>query len=319
MARRLTTTDLIAETRSVLDENNESNVDDDADILPALNRALDYASNILTRHYESPLLVYQTVTITPGEQEFDIPEDALEQRLEKVEVFIGQSYFPVKRLDYRDITTFDIPSQTNIPYYYTVIGSKYRLTPQPTSNYPLRIWYLKEPEQLVKEQGRITVINSASNYCIVDSIGEDLTTNTDDLLSYVNIVDAQTGIIKVSLQIQNIQGNKITFKSTPTRSTVMNKTIDDAIPTTVALDDLLCVVEGTCIPFFKKPFTNFLIQYAVAEITRKLGGTSDAEYKVLKDLEQQVERSWVGRQQSLRVKKVNRNWAVPSRRWFDIR
>lgn len=318
MARQLTAKGLIEEVRSVLDENNENNVDDEKDILPALNRAQDYASSILSRHYESPMLTNTMVTMVSGQTEYDIPEDAFEQRLEKIEILITDSYYPVKRIDYRDITLYDIPSRTNTPDYYCVIGNKFKLLPGPTAAYPIRLWYLKDPDPLVQEQGRITHINTGSNYIIVEDIGSDLTTDMTDLNSYINIVDSQTGILKVSLQIQSIQGNKITFKSSPTRTTVMNKTVSGAIPTTVEVDDLICVSQGNCVPFFKKPFSNFLIQYAVAEITRKLGGPADMEYKVLDDLRDQVKHSWAGREQSLRVKKINKTWAVPNRRYFKI-
>lgn len=315
--RRLSVQNLIDDVRSMLDEDNQVTIDDDRDILPALNRAQDYAANILARQYESPMLVHQLVDMVPGQTEYDIPEDAFEQRLEKVEAFLNNAYFPIKRLDFSDITLFETPSRTSMPYYYTIVGNKYRLLPTPSGAQQIRIWYLKDPDPLVKEQGRITLINNASNYLIVDSIGDDLTSATDQLNSYVNLIDGQSGNIKVSLQIQSIQGNKITFKSVPTRSAVLNKEIEDAIPTTVALDDLVSVVAGSCVPLFKKPNSNFLIQYAVAELQRKLGGPADAERQVLKDLEQQVERSWVGRETSFRVKKISRNWSTPLRRYFN--
>jgi len=315
--RRLTTTDLIEEVRSLLDESNRANVSDELDILPALNRAQDVAANILARHYEAPLLSYKSLQLTQGQSEYDIPEDAFEQRLEKCEVYITSVYYPVKRIDYRDITLYETPTRTNVPYYYAVIGTKFRLLPTPTAVYPLRIWYLKDPEVLVAPQGRLTIVNQAQNYIIVDSIGSDLTSAMDDLNSYVNLIDGQTGNIKATMQIQSIAGNKITFKSSPSRSTVLNKTISSALTDTIEQDDFICTIHGSCIPAFKKPFSNYLIQFAVAEIQRKLGGPADMELKVRDELEKLVERSWVGRENFLRVQKRNRNWQVPSRRYFN--
>lgn len=315
--RRLTTTDLIEEVRSLLDESNRANVSDELDILPALNRAQDVAANILARHYEAPLLAYKSLQLTQGQSEYDIPEDAFEQRIEKCEVYITSVYYPVKRIDYRDITLYETPTRTNVPYYYAVIGTKFRLLPTPTAVYPLRIWYLKDPEVLVAPQGRITVLNTANNYVVVDQVGTDLTSAMDDLNSFVNIIDGQSGAIKGTLQIQSIAGNKITFKTVPSRSTVLNKTISTSLPTTIEQDDFLCTIHGSCIPVFKKPFSNYLIQFAVAEIQRKLGGPADIELKVRDELEKLVERSWVGRENYLRVQKRNRNWQVPSRRYFN--
>ena len=330
----ITVNDLIDEVRSMIDEDNRESVSDTTDILPALNRAQNYAANILSRHYESPMLVWDTVSPVSGQDEYAIPEDAFEQRLEKVEVKINDLFYPVKRISYRDISVYENPSNfSGYPSFYSVVGNRYRLLPRPNTSYNLRIWYLQEPPRLVKSQGRINIVNAANNYVIVDSIGSDLTTESDDLNSYVNIIDAQTGRRKASYQIQNISGNKITFKTSPTRSSVLNVSIDTSMTSllvnsdsdnqgpdvSIEADDFVCIVKGSCVPFFKKPFSNFLVQYAIAEIRRKLGGPMDTEQQVLKDLEAQVERSWVGREQTLRVQKSNNIWNNKVRRYFNNR
>jgi hypothetical protein len=327
----ITTDDLIDEVRSMLDEDNRVSVTDSEDILPALNRAQNYAANILSRHYESPMLVHQDVATVNGQMEYDIPEDAFEQRLDKLEVRLNNIFYNMKRIDYRDISQFENKNSTSIPYYYVIIGTRYRLIPASNSAYPLRIWYLRDPAPLVISQGRINIVNSASNYVVVDSIGDDVTTETDNLNSYVNIIDAQTGLRKASFQAKTITGNRITFKTAPTRTTVLNTTIDTDMtnltsndstnegPTvTIEPDDFVCVLRGSCVPFFKKPFSNFLVQYAVAEIRRKLGGPAELELRVLKELEEQVERSWAGREQTLRVQKSSDNWTLPTRRYYGI-
>ncbi len=332
MTQIITVDDLISDVRSLLDEDNRESVRDDTDILPALNRAQNYAANILSRHYESPMLTKQDVNTINSQMEYKIPEDAFEHRIEKVEVRLNNIYYPMKRIDYRDISLFENKSSTSIPYYYVVIGNRYRIIPASNSAYPLRVWYLKDPMPLVKEQGRINIVNTANNYVIVDEVGSDLTTESDQLNSYVNIIDAQTGRRKASFQIKNISGNRVSFKTSPTRSTVLNLSIDTDMSSllengsnnegpdvSIEADDYLCIIRGACIPFFKKPFSNFLIQYAVAEIRRKLGGPADLEQRILKDLEEQVERSWVGREQSLRVKKSNDAWDLPVRRYYGIR
>lgn len=337
MSRIITVDDLIDEVRSILDEDNRISISDTDDILPALNRAQSYAANILSRHYESPMLKKRDVTTVNGQMEYDIPEDAFEQKLEKLEVRLNNIFYEMRRIDYRDISLFENKSSTSIPYYYVVVGTRYRLIPASNSQYPLRIWYLQDPGKLVKQQGRINIVNSASNYVIVDSIGSDLTTEADQLNSYVNIIDAQTGNRKATFQIQSINGNRINFKSSPARSTVLNLDIDTDMtdlkindnsvdprnnegPTiSIEPDDYVCVVHGRCVPFFKQPFSNFLVQYAIAELTRKLGGSAEMEQRVLKDLEEQVERSWVGREQSRRVKKRNDAWDLPVRRYYGLK
>lgn len=335
MSQIITVDDLISQVRSLLDEDNRVSVSDELDILPALNRGQNYASNILSRHYESPLLAKKDVTTVNGQMEYDIPKDAFEQRLEKLEVRLNNIFYQMKRIDYRDISLFENQSSTSIPYYYCVIGNTYRIIPASNAIYPLRIWYLKDPLPLVKLQGRINIVNAASNYVIVDEVGSDLTTETDQLNSYVNIIDGRTGERKASFQLKTVNGNRLTFKTSPARTTVLGTGIDtdmadllinqdaenrrDGADVVIEPDDYVCVVKGGCVPFFKKPYSNFLVQYAVAEIRRKLGGPAELEQRVLKDLEEQVERSWVGREQSLRVKKVNGAWDLPVRRYYGIR
>lgn len=314
--RRLVTSELIADVRSLTDEENIASVKDVEDIIPALNRAQDIAANILARHYESPLLKYTLVNIESGVQEYDIPEDAFEQRLEKVEIKINSFFTEIARLSYRDITYYESNLKVAYPYYYCIIGTKYRLLPNVNGAYPLRIWYLKDPEPLVLEQGRVTTINQVSNYLIVDSIGSDLTTDSSELNSFVNLIDGNTGEVRASLQIQSIVGNKITFKTSPTRTEVLNKEITGDIPDALQKDDYICTISGTCISLLKKPFNNYLIQLAVADITRKLGGNTEVELAIKSELEEIVTRSWVGREQTLSVKPKSSNWAYSRRRPF---
>jgi len=331
----ITVDDLISEVRSMLDEDNRESVDDDNDILPALNRAQNYAANILARHYESPMLKKVDVSTTQAQKEYFIPEEAFEQRLEKVEVEINGFFYPMQRISYRDISLYEYGnnSTTSVPYYYVVVGNRYRILPSSTGTYPLRIWYLQDPLRLVKQQGRINSVNTTDSYVIVDSVGSDLTTESDQLNSYVNVIDAQTGERKATYQIKNINGNRINFKTSPTRSSVLNLPVDTSLVTTnlqanqeantpdlsINPDDYISVIHGSCVPFFKQPFSNFLIQYAIAEIRRKLGGPADLEQRVLEKLEEQVERSWVGRESELRVTKKNNNWSLPIRRYYGIR
>lgn len=315
-----TVEDLVSEVRSLMDEDNEAALDTQRDILPSLNRAQDVAANILARHYESPLLAKTTVATTGSVQEYSIPEDAFEERLEKIEATVNGLFYPVKRVSYRDISQFETTGTTSIPEYYAVVGNKYRLVPAPNGTYSLRVWYLKSPPPVVLPQGRITVVNAASNYILVDVVGSDLTTETDNLNSYANIVDGQTGLIKASMQIKTISDTRITFKSTPARSTVLNTSISSdlaALETPVEPDDYICVIKGSCVPFFKTPFSNYLVQYAVAELTRKLGGSSDLLERVKEELMQIVERSWVGREQTLRVSKENSIWGLRYKRGYN--
>ncbi len=328
MSNILNTVDgLASQVRSQLDEDNVNSIKDSTDILPALNRAQDYAMNILARHYEEPLLDYFELDLIDGVQEYRIPEDSFEDRVEKIEIQIQRSHFQeITRISYRDISLYESSLRAQIPRYYVVIGKRIRFVPNPTGTYNARVWYLRCAPALVPVQGRITSVNEDGNYLIVDNIGDDLTTETDELNSYVNVIDGSTGEVKASLQIKRLDDNKVTFKTIPSRAKVQGREINTDISQLVDFDgktklsiepdDYLCSISGSCVPTFPKPVNNFLIQFAVAELTRKLGGESEMEDRVKKEFEMQVERSWVGREQTMRVKKKSRVWGRPARRFL---
>lgn len=320
----LTVDSLIDQVRNQIDEQNVDSVSTENDILPSLNRAQDYAFDTLARVYPEPILTYGTLDIVAEQAEYTLGEDIFEDRLLKLEMSIPSgatrpTFREVQRISYRDITDYESSSVTNIPYYYAIFGRKLRFVPTPSGTYNARIWFLRNPEKLVQPQGRITILNTVSNYVIVDSVGDSLTTESDQLGSYVNIVDGQSGEIKGSLQIQTITDNKVVFRTVPTRATVLNRTINAiADITDIEQDDYLSPIDGICVPYYGKPVCNFLVQFAVAEITRKLGGQADTEEKVLDKFEKQLERTWVRREQSLRIKKRSQNWGVPTRRlWYE--
>lgn len=330
MSRLLYTVDnLVDEVRSQLDESNFDSVNTVRDILPALNRGQDFAMDIYARKYPTPILRYETMVLTGDTQEYDIPEYIFEDRLLKVEIQVGNRFREVRYISYNELSNYETGSTSSVPGYCTLIGRKLRFIPKPTGAYNARIWYVTAPEALTLPQGRITIVNKNSNYVIVDAIrlaSEEansegtLTTESDKLGSYVNIVDGQTGIIKGSVQIQLIDTDKITFRATPTRSSVLNRTISLGLGSIdVAPDDYLAPISGTCVPFFARPTGNFLIQFAVSELTRKLGGDAPTEEAILDKFEKQLEKSWATRPNQLRVKRRSRIWGFAKRRaeYFD--
>jgi hypothetical protein len=310
MLRDYTVDDIVAQVRSLLDEENVDTISDTEDILPALNRAQDYASSILARHYEEPLLAYTTLDLIAGQSEYDMPEDCFEERVERIEISANGSQYPLTRVSYRDISALESPNRGDVPQYYCIINRSIRILSTPSGAYDARMWYLRTPETLVMSQGRIEVVNTGSNYVLLETVGESLTTESDSLGSYVNIIDGQTGQIKGTHQVQLISDNRVTLKTTPIRSTVLNRDVAGSIVNTgIEPDDYICLIQGTCVPQFAKPMTNFMIQYSVAELTRKLGnGSQELEDRILTKFEKQVESTWSGREQHLRVSKRNSNW-----------
>lgn len=321
MSRMLYTTDeLVSAVRSRLDEANRDSVDTDRDILPALNRGLEYAVDIYSRHYPDPFLRYTILTLDGATQEYDIPGDVYEDRIVRIEIKTSRNtYREVTRIMYRDAVNYETDGTTAIPYYYTVVGRKIHFIPGPSGTYPARLWYVKEPEPLVLQQGRITKVNVASSYCVVDSIGSQLSTESDALTNYVNIINGETGEVRGTLQIASIDGDRVTFRSTVSRSTVIGLPVSTSLADLdVTEDDYLCIAEGTCIPYLGAPTSNFLIQYAVAEISRQLGVQSQEEEAVLEKFEKQVQKTWSGRETQIRVAKRSQAFGVPIRPWFTV-
>jgi len=321
-----TVQNLLDEVRSQIDETNVDSVTDE-EILAALNRGQDYAFDVYARRYPEPILLPTTLTLTSGTQEYDIPEDVFEDRVLKLEIQVpagpSSTFIEVQQVSYRDMSLYESGSNTNVPLYFCLFSRKIRFSAATTGTYNARIWSLRAPEKLVKPQGRVTLINEAQNYLIVDAVGDSLTTESDQLGSYVNFVDGQSGEIKASRQIQTIgSDSKLTFRSTPTRSTVLNREIGGSIDPDpdeepfVEQDDYLAPIDGTCVPFYGRPTSNFLIEFAVAEIVRKLGGDAATENTVLEKFEKQIERTYAGRQQTLRIAKRSRVWGFPFKRYY---
>lgn len=317
MARRLyTVANLIAETRSQLDESNTDAIEDARDILPALNRGLDYAGSVLSRKYPDPFVTSTTINTVSGQAEYDIPEDCFEDRILRVEVIVAAGvYQELRRVSFYDVGQLQSPTNVQIPQFYAITGRKILLIPTTSGTHDIRIWYFRQPEELVAPQGRITSINSGSNYVLVDTVGDALDTESDTLESFVNFVDGQTGRIKGSAQIQSIdESGRITIRTSPTRTAALNRTIADELPADLELDDFVCYAGGTCVPEFSQPLSNFLIQFAVAEITRKLGGDAPSEEQVLQKFEKQISGTWAGRENTTRIKRRSSAWGGSSRR-----
>lgn len=319
-----TVQNLVDEVRAQLDEANRDSVSTEEDILPSLNRAQDYAFDILARRYPEPLLRPAALTLVGGTADYDIPEDVFEDRVLKLDIEIPNgagrnTYREVQQISYRDLATYESSSLSASPYYFAVFGRTIRFVPTPSGAYSARLWSLRNPEKLMIPQGRITRVNTGSNYVIVDTAGSSLTTESDQLGSYVNIIDGQTGEVKGSFQIATLSDNRLTFRTVPTRATVLNRTILGSIASLeIAEDDYVSPVDGTCVPYYGRPISNFLVQFSVAEITRSLGGSADMEERVLEKFEKQVERTWAGRETTLRIRKRSQSWGVPARRsWWD--
>lgn len=306
----VTTQDLLDQVRDQIDEANTDDVSD-SDILQALNRGQRRAVSILARKFEELFIASTTQASTAGTDEYDIPEAAYGRRIEQIVVQRNDLEYPLKRVNYRELAKYTSSAQVSVPYVWAFKGRKYVVKPTPASGVTFKLYYTKAPETLVLPQGRITSVSVASSYVLLDALGSDLTTSTDALGAFVNVVDAQTGEIKVSLQTNaiNTTSKQVSFKTSGlTLATVYNRTIATAIPTTVETNDYVCAIQGTCVPDLWDECLDYLIQYAVYEIRRRMGETLADEAQALKRLEDDIERQGAGRESSRRIANKSPAW-----------
>lgn len=317
MAKLLyTVDDLVSEIRSLLDENNTDSVSTSVDILPALNRAQDYAWDIYARRYPSPILKQATLDLTANTQDYTIPEDCYQDRVLHIDIAVatgaaGTSYDPLERIDptsgYREESTAAVAA----PSKYYIHGRYIRVIPASSGTFDGRIFYVREPDKLVLSQGRITAINTGSNYITVDAIGSSISTTADNIANYLNIIDGQTGEIKRTMQVSSTSSSdlRVTFRSSLSRSTVLGRTVSTTIGSDAAVDDYICLVQGTCVPYFGSPTVNFLTQFAVAQIAPRKGTASGLEEdRLLERFEKQIGSTWSGRETTMRITPKSRVW-----------
>lgn len=313
---RYTVDSLINEVRSLISERNTTgSIDDEQDVLPALNRAQDRAASILAKYYADPLIRITSIQTVSGQSDYDIPEDAFEDRIAKLEVDISGRYAEMRRVRPADFGAFEVPAQASIPIAYGVYGRLIRILPNTSGAYNLRLMYCFDPPTLAVSQGRITIVNNAGNYVRLSSVTGDLSTDVDSDESYVSLVDGQTGHVKGTLQVQSV-GNtttnvQVTFRAVPT------KTVHLGVPVTGSLtalavnpDDYLCLAPNTCISTLRKPVSNFITNYAALILQEAaLGGPgTDKLEGMLKEFEADVKALWAGQETRIRVKPVSSAW-----------
>jgi hypothetical protein len=331
MTASLNVNELIEEVRSQIDEPNEVSIET-SHILQAMNRAQRSITRILARRIDHIFLdVFEVNTNDgvigqDGTMEFDMPAGTFGRRIEKMELRQQNSaiLWRVHHISYKNRDPFVTNSQVTRPYYYDIVGNKLRVYPVARGGQTIFLHYSKTPSRLVEGQGQINSTNIANNYVIVDSVGDDLSEESDLRNSYVNIVDNVTGAIKVSLQIAFIDTGigQIKFKSSGlTRDTVLGQTISTAIPTTVSEDDHVCLVKGTAVPQVPDAFADYLVQHTVVALKRRIREPSQEDFLELQRIEEQIKKEIQGREQSQRIRKANSHFGRPLggalRRYFS--
>lgn len=317
MSDILTVTQLLQEVRDQADEENVASRDDAA-ILRILNRGQKAAANMLAIHYPEVLHDSVILRLISGQAIYDGPDNAFENRLEYIEIDVPGYPVETRKRGYRDSTRLSVPATVPIPWSWMQKGNQVIFLQAPSAVYPAKLWYVRRPERLTKDQGRITNLANDGSYVIVDAIGSDLTTEIDQLRSFVNVISFKDGSVKGTFQIQSLVDGKVTFKATPSRSSVQGRPVTGAIVPSqeVELDDYICLAEGTCVPFFQDAIYGYCMQYATSELSRSLhSNLTTLESQVKGEIDRMIKGEWSGRELTDRVKNRSQAWPNFLRRW----
>ena len=308
-----TVDDLIDQVRNATDEIN-TNYEDGSQILLALNRAQRNATNIIARKYPDLFTKWVDIT-TDGAYDYALPVEASGRRITHIESYYNQVAYPMDRISEIQASNYRTNAQTARPLYYVMYKNNIQLLPKPTGGIRIRIYYMERSQQFVKNQGRLTYIDSANNLVQVNAVGTDLSTSTAGFSSYVNFIDYNTGAVKGTCQIASIDSdtNEITFKTSGlTRTTVLGLTVSTSLPTDISEDDYICLVTGTCVPELDDVYCDFLLQYAVVDIRRRFGEPLQEELEALQRIEKELQEMWATRNPPSRVRKANANYVNPA-------
>lgn len=305
--------DLITQVRNQIEESNTEDISDN-DIITELNTSQTHAANILSRRYDEMMITSTSITTTAGTTDYDIPADAFADRIEKIEQQVPGStnrFRRLKKVSIQRSSGITTSGNSSALDSYSVKKGKIVLAPTPSGSLTVNIYYYKRPEPLVKQQGRITSIDTSNNYIIVDDIGSSVSTSTTGFGSYLNIIDYQTGEVKRTLQVSALDttSEQITFKSSGlTRSTVLGRTVSTSIGSDAAVDDYVCLVTGSCISEIDDAYVDYIMQHTVVALKRRIGEPVTDELISLKDMEKELLKSWSGRESGNAFRRLSRSW-----------
>lgn len=306
--RRLIVDDLINEVRSLMDQDNEYSLRNE-DILMALNASYDRALHTISKAYPEPLL--KPVSLTPlAGQTYTLPLGILEDKIRKVEIRLSSTnqYTECTRVSVRD-------RHLAHGHRYYVYDNKLTLAEYANQNAKeIILWIVQDPLPLDVSRGEI-VSPGGPTWLYVDNINESLSLDALQNSSYINIIDGENGNIKGTHQINSIVDSRIDIKTTPFRESFRNEVVTGALAPDVVAGDYICFAGTSCIPFRKKPISNFLVQFAVARLNGKLGEDQGIALSLSKSFEEDIESLWTGRENSTRIKKVKKGSNYHRRRW----
>ena len=141
--------DLRTLVRQRADQENSQFVTDQ-ELRQYINRSYCelYDLLITNANSEDYFLNSSTVTLVSGTQTYDLPADFY--KLRGVDLNMGSDTFPLRRYNFPQR---DVGSRYSVPYRYRyhIQGSSLRLTPSPSTNDTLTVWYIPSPKKFLEK------------------------------------------------------------------------------------------------------------------------------------------------------------------------
>lgn len=313
----ITTNDLVTEIRDLAQERNIVNISDEM-ILRIMTRGQRFVTSEVVKVFPEPFIADHTPTPAEVAQGFfAIPKDAWEDRILYVEFVSGAQPYrvPWRRFDQTAALRMS-GVRVPVPYAVYTMGRNVHFAGRPDGAYSCRAVYVRGPEPLVLSLGRITAVGST--YLAIERPDEDsaldLSTENDDLKSYFNVIDHQTGAVKGTFQVASLPaaGDRINVRSTPQRQLVQARSVSgsSSLADVASLDDYVCHIRGSCIPVLSGALNSFIVVYSAAELARALEETmaqlTGQISEVYRGIAQQQD---IGRGTPIRVKNTSKIWS----------
>ncbi len=305
--------ELVQLVRNKTDETNQKTKDDD-DIVALLNEGQRVGVEVLARIFPQPLFyMHVPLQLASGERTLALPLDAVDGRV--VDVYWSATengvYLPVPEHSYNDVAwLMAARGSTGTPLAWVHIGNSMQWVPAPSGGWVQRT-YVRQQPRLVLPHGRITRVGDG--YLTYEQIGAGggIVAESDQLDSYVNLVNWATGEVRGTFQVQTDETGRLTLRADPQRSSVRGRTISAASELSdcgVEADDLVCVASGTCVPFFQGAMANHLVAYGCACLRLALDGQNQLEAAMAAAAQSALEQQNAGRPQISRVQASSLVW-----------
>lgn len=317
----VTTAGFVDEVRSQSDEENTV-PRTDIDILKMANRGVRLMNELLATHHHDPLVAVATIDLQNGVASYDLPQNIFEDRVEDIVIDTPGVPSETQRRGSSEAARLAVPGATAVPWSWEIRGRELFFQQTPNGTFDAKMIYLKQLENLVAVSGRITTVDPAGAYLIVDTTGfeSELVANADQLGSFFNVCSWLNGEIKATYQVQSIVDSKITLRAIPTRTSVQGRTIEGVVDpdSDVEVDDYVALSSGTCVPELRGAMYNFLVEFTVAALGRSLTGGDPAvqlQESILKQATRRVADQALSRPLVDRVQNRSAAWPRLGLRW----